>query len=60
MMPRLALVLNWNIIEPIPFGPVGIRWAALESCPAFQQAVLRAEHGIPRGRVICERFHSQG
>jgi methylated-DNA-[protein]-cysteine S-methyltransferase len=25
--------------------------AHLDSCPAFQQAVLRAEHGIPRGSV---------
>jgi methylated-DNA-[protein]-cysteine S-methyltransferase len=25
--------------------------AALATCPAFQQAVLRAEHAIPRGRV---------
>jgi methylated-DNA-[protein]-cysteine S-methyltransferase len=33
----------------------GIRFsldiARLDLCPAFQQKVLRAEHGIPRGRV---------
>jgi methylated-DNA-[protein]-cysteine S-methyltransferase len=26
-------------------------FAAMSACPSFQQAVLRAEHAIPRGRV---------
>ena len=30
--------------------------ADLASCPAFQQAVLRAEHGIPRGEVSTYRL----
>lgn len=30
--------------------------ADIESCPPFQQAVLRAEHGIPRGSVSTYRL----
>jgi methylated-DNA-[protein]-cysteine S-methyltransferase len=34
--------------------PLGV--ADLASCPPFQQAVLRAEHAIPRGRVSTYRL----
>lgn len=34
--------------EPVTFDPEVVNWGL---CTAFEQAVLRAEHAIPRGRV---------
>jgi methylated-DNA-[protein]-cysteine S-methyltransferase len=35
---------------------IPLQVADLASCPAFQQSVLRAEYGIPRGRVSTYRL----
>jgi methylated-DNA-[protein]-cysteine S-methyltransferase len=43
-----ASILGFLEGEPVRFS---LDLTAMDTRPAFQQAVLRAEHGIPRGRV---------
>ncbi len=43
------------LLEGEPVG-IPLEVAELDACPAFQRAVLRAEHAIPRGRVSTYRL----